>query len=174
MRPKPASASRAKVSSRASKNSFDTPLERYQNVWPAPSASGLIESAKSSVCVNVSGFAAMPASQDGDSRVLILVRFTASKRRIWYQVFRPPFDCQAIFDSSTRKHERPISASCADRPARYAAEGNPFAANFSPRRKMAQAIRASLLAKATTAIFLWTRASSPFAHRPRAVSRSAR
>src|SRR4029450_13275310 len=50
------------------------------------------------------------------------------------------------------------------RPANsYAAEGNPFAANFSPRRRTAQAIRASLLASATTATFLWTRASRPLA-----------
>jgi hypothetical protein len=34
MRLKPASASRAKVSSKASKNSFDTPFERYQKVSP--------------------------------------------------------------------------------------------------------------------------------------------
>ena len=34
IRPKPASASRAKVSSKASKNSFDTPLETYQKVSP--------------------------------------------------------------------------------------------------------------------------------------------
>ena len=34
MRLKPASASRAKVSSKASKNSFDIPLERYQKVSP--------------------------------------------------------------------------------------------------------------------------------------------
>jgi hypothetical protein len=35
------------------------PVEDLENVWPAPSASGLIECAKSSVCFNVSGFAAM-------------------------------------------------------------------------------------------------------------------
>jgi hypothetical protein len=34
IRPKPASASRAKVSSKAAKNSFDTPLETYQKVSP--------------------------------------------------------------------------------------------------------------------------------------------
>ena len=34
MRLEPASASRAKVSSKASKNSFDTPLETYQKVSP--------------------------------------------------------------------------------------------------------------------------------------------
>jgi len=34
MRLNPAPASRAKVSSNASKNSFDTPLERYQKVSP--------------------------------------------------------------------------------------------------------------------------------------------
>jgi hypothetical protein len=34
MRATPASASRAKVSSKASKNSFDTPLDRYQKVSP--------------------------------------------------------------------------------------------------------------------------------------------
>jgi hypothetical protein len=34
MRPTPASASPANVSSSASKNGFDTPLERYQKVSP--------------------------------------------------------------------------------------------------------------------------------------------
>jgi hypothetical protein len=34
MRDKPASASLAKVSSKAAKNSFDTPLETYQKVSP--------------------------------------------------------------------------------------------------------------------------------------------
>jgi transposase len=37
--------------------------EAFKNVWPAPSASGLIESTKSSVCCNVSGFAAMPRAK---------------------------------------------------------------------------------------------------------------
>jgi hypothetical protein len=55
----------------------------------------------------------------------------------------------------------------------YAAPGNSLAANLSPHRSTAQAIRAGLLAKATTATFLWTQASKPFAHRPRAVSHSA-
>jgi transposase len=37
--------------------------EAFKNVWPAPSASGLIENAKSSVCCNVSGFAAVPRAK---------------------------------------------------------------------------------------------------------------
>ncbi len=37
--------------------------DAFKNVWPAPSASGLIESAKSSVCFNVSGLAAMPQAK---------------------------------------------------------------------------------------------------------------
>ena len=41
------------------------------------------------------------------------------------------------------------------------------AANLSCRRSAAQAILASLLAKATTATLRWARANNPFAHRPR-------
>ena len=55
----------------------------------------------------------------------------------------------------------------------YAATGIPVAANRSPRRSTAQAIRASLLAKATIATLRWARLSSAFAHRPSGVSRSA-
>jgi hypothetical protein len=50
---------------------------------------------------------------------------------------------------------------------------SPPAANRSPRRFTAQAIRVSLLAKATTATLRWARLMSPFAHRPSGVSRAA-
>ena len=55
----------------------------------------------------------------------------------------------------------------------YAVTGIPLTANRSPRRNTAQAIRASLLAKATTATLRWARLMSPLAHRPSGVSRSA-
>ena len=54
----------------------------------------------------------------------------------------------------------------------YAAIGSP-SANRSRRRSTAQAILASLLAKATTATLRWARLMSPFAQRPSGVSRSA-
>jgi hypothetical protein len=62
----------------------------------------------------------------------------------------------------------------AQRPYPYAVASKSPTANFSPRRSTAQAIRASLLARATTAIFLCIRASKPFAQRPSGVRRSAR
>jgi Winged helix-turn helix len=49
--------------------------ETFKNVWPAPSASGLIESAKSSVCFNVSGFAATPQAKP---RVPLLIKLSAT------------------------------------------------------------------------------------------------
>ena len=55
----------------------------------------------------------------------------------------------------------------------YAAAGTLFAANRSWRRSTAQAIRASLLASATTTTFRWARLSSSLVQRPRGVSRSA-
>ena len=48
-----------------------------------------------------------------------------------------------------------------------------IAANRSWRRNTAQAILASLLAKATIATLRCVRLKSPFAHRPKGVSRSA-
>jgi hypothetical protein len=55
----------------------------------------------------------------------------------------------------------------------YAATGIPVAANRSFRRNTAQAILASLLAKATIATLRWARHKSPLAHQPKGVSRSA-
>ena len=55
----------------------------------------------------------------------------------------------------------------------YAVIDIPVAAKRSPRCSTAQAILASLLAKATIATLRWARLISPFAHRPSGVSRSA-
>jgi hypothetical protein len=51
--------------------------------------------------------------------------------------------------------------------------GTAFASNGFPRCSPAQAILASLLAKATTATLRWALLISSFAHRPSGVSRSA-
>jgi hypothetical protein len=92
------------------------------------------------------------------------------ERRFLNQVSRAPSDCQAIFDSPTRKHHRPIGVFFC-RPANLhaaaiAIDGCSFAMKASLWRSTAQAIRASLLASATTATFLWTLASNPFSQRP--------
>jgi len=94
------------------------------------------------------------------------------ERRFLNQASEAPFDCQAISSSPSRKHPRRPAFS-PDRRTPYAALGIPVATNRSTRRRTAQAILASLLAKATTATLRWARSSSAFAHRPSGVSRSA-
>ena len=49
--------------------------------------------------------------QDGDPRVPVLIKASASMRHFLNQGSRTPVDCQAISLSTTRKHRRPISAS---------------------------------------------------------------
>lgn len=49
--------------------------------------------------------------QDGDPRVPVLIKASASMRHFLSQGSRTPVDCQAISLSTTRKHRRPISAS---------------------------------------------------------------
>ena len=94
-------------------------------------------------------------------------------RRFLNQVSKAPFNCQAIPSSPSRKPHRSISVLIDQSLLRYAAMSDPLTANRSPRRNTAQAIRASLLAKATTATLRWARSSSAFAQRPSGVSRSA-
>jgi hypothetical protein len=87
------------------------------------------------------------------------------------QASRTPFDGQAIWSSPSRKDFLTVRR-FAERPSLYAAMDIPPAANCSPRRSTARAIRASLLAKATTTTLRWARLMRPFAHRPSGVSRS--
>ena len=49
-----------------------------KNVWPAPFARGLIESAERSVCFNVSGLGGFSPGQDGDTRAPVLIKHSAS------------------------------------------------------------------------------------------------
>ena len=75
------------------------------------------------------------------------------ERHFLNQVSRTPLDCQAIsppplaniVSPSTQQLRRPADS--------YAAMSAPLAANCCPLRKTAQAMRASLLASATTATF---------------------
>ncbi len=93
-----------------------------------------------------------PPSQDGDTRVPVVIRCRASSS-IFYSRF--PERRSTVRPS---RHHHP-QTSLADqrilrRPAnRHAATGEPAPSNFSPRRNTAHAIRASLLASATTATF---------------------
>ena len=90
------------------------------------------------------------------------------------QVSVLPFDSQAIL--------LPPLTDIGDRPATITASRSipPHAATVcaaskpSPWARTAQAMRASLLASATTTTFLWARAKSPRTHRPSGVSRSAK
>jgi Zn-dependent protease len=73
---------------------------------------------------------------------------------------------------TTRKHHWPVNAliratRLSLRRSQQPANGKPLASPQHPH-----AIRAILLAKATTTIFLCARASKPLAHRPSTVSRS--
>ena len=81
--------------------------------------------------------------------------------------------CEAISSSPSRKprlHDRRFRS---DRTNLYAATDTDLASNGFPRCSTAQAILASLLAKATTATLRWVLRISSFAHRPSGVSRSA-
>ena len=83
-----------------------------------------------------------------------------------------PFDCQAISSSPLANIFWRSDALYVQTPEFYAAMVG-CAANLCCRRSTAQAILASLLAKATTATLRWARPNSAFAHRPSGVSRSA-
>jgi transposase len=121
----------------------------FKNVWPAPSARGL-----SRLAADQSA-STYPASRNSLRPRWRYARSGPHKspgveRRFLNQDSEAPFDCQAISSSPSRKHpQRP--AVSPDRRTPYAALGIPVATNRSPRRRTAQAIRASLLAKATTA-----------------------
>ncbi len=74
------------------------------------------------------------------------------ERHFLNQVSGTPFDCKAIAFSPLANI---VGRSALHSPtSAYAAKGNPLAVKFSSRRSTAQAIRASLLAKATTTTFL--------------------
>ena len=81
----------------------------HNNVWPAPSASNLIESAKGQ---SASTYPALRRSLGPRWRYAHSGPHNAIgvERRLLGQASGTPFDCQAIFDSSTRKHRRSISA----------------------------------------------------------------
>lgn len=123
--------------------------DMHENVWAAPSASDFIETANFSVCLNVSGFGetSQPRwryARSGPHKTC------GVERHFWNRVSRTPFDCQAISPSPP--------ANIFSRSADYAPTNQPLCrhgrarmSNLSPRRKTAQAIRASLLASATTA-----------------------
>jgi hypothetical protein len=84
-----------------------------------------------------------------------------------------PFDCQTISLSPSRKPRLRDRRFRSDRTNLYAATDTALASNGFPRCSTAQAILASLLAKATTATLRWVLRISSFAHRPSGVSRSA-
>jgi hypothetical protein len=66
------------------------------NVWPAPSARGDFHLALVSLLQRIRSRALFPG-QDGDPRSLILIITAASRAVQLVQVFKLPFDCQAIF-----------------------------------------------------------------------------
>jgi hypothetical protein len=141
----------------------------FKNVWPAPSARGFRELIWP-VCVNVSGLGAACPGQDGDPRDLVLIRHAALMRHFLYQVSRTLVDCQAISLFTTSRHQWPCSTPAAvSADLCYVAAGTVAAPNSSPRRKTAHAIRASLLARATTATFLCARFISARSQCPRGV-----
>src|SRR3984957_17653798 len=115
------------------------------------------------------------ADNDGDTHAAVLIKLPVlDSRRFLNQASGAPFDCQAIPSLPSRKPL--LTDGCSEaRPAElfYVATDIPVTANRSPRRSTAQAILASLLAKATIATLRWARLASPFAHRPSGVSRSA-
>jgi hypothetical protein len=124
------------------------------------------------VCFNVSGLGSSLGprwryARPGPHKTL------GVERRFLNQASGAPFDCQAILSLPSRKLLLTDGRFERDQAELYAATGIPVTANRSPRRSTAQAIRASLLAKATIATLRWTRLVSPFAHRPSGVSRSA-
>ena len=111
------------------------------------------------------------SGQDGDTRVPVLISVSASsavflirfpERRLTVRpsLVSPPASTlsrsasHAPTNQCRSRNKQSLGGEPFTPPAAYAAIGNPLAANFSPRRKTAQAIRASLLAKATTPTFL--------------------
>jgi hypothetical protein len=94
------------------------------------------------------------------------------KRHVSHQISKPPFYCQAI--------SLPPPADIADRSRWLGAPGRfpgytatataSRASKLCPVRSTAQAIRASLLASATTTVFTCARARRPRNHLPSAVS----
>jgi hypothetical protein len=73
---------------------------------------------------------------------------------------------------TSRRPRQPIGIRCRSTKT-YAARASRAAQKASPRLSTAQAILASLLAKATIATFLWALPSKAFVHRPSAESRAA-
>jgi hypothetical protein len=88
------------------------------------------------------------------------------------QVSVLPFRLSGHLALTTRRHRRSISDNYHRiRPNPSHALTACAASNRPPRANTAQAICASLLASATTTIFLWARANSPCTQRPSGVSR---
>ena len=73
------------------------------------------------------------------------------ERRFLNQASRTPFDCQAISSSPSRKHLLAVGRSASDRPNSRPPSAFLWRRSVLRARSTAQAILASLLAKATTA-----------------------
>ncbi len=136
----------------------------FKNVWPAPSARRLVEVGANQSASTYPASEVSPSGQDGDTRASVLIKLSGSDRAAFLnQASGTPFDCQALSSSPSRKPlliDRPVRAASI---SPYAAAGfNPLAAKVSPRRRIAQAILASLLANATKAILRWARLVSPW------------
>ncbi len=80
------------------------------NVWPAPSASGLRSAGLITLHKRIrpSGDA---VGQDGDPRVLVLIKGSALSAIFPPEASRTPIDCQAIFLSPLADIGRPTKAS---------------------------------------------------------------
>ena len=112
-----------------------------------------------------------PPGQDGDTRAPVLINSSAS-----CAVFKIRLPGRRLTVRPSRCHLSQTSLArpaLSLRPNLYAATDTALASNGFPRCSTAQAILASLLAKATTATLRWVLRISSFAHRPSGVSRSA-
>ena len=119
-----------------------------------------------SVCINVYGMSAWSRCQDGDQHARGLIKHTASVRHLFNQASGRRFDRQAIFQilpqtSGFRQH---FLRSAADQ-FLYAAAGF-VTSKVTPYRSAAQAMRASLLARATTTVLRCRLASRLRSHAP--------
>ncbi len=109
--------------------------------------------------------------QDGDPRVLVLIKRSGSQGPISHSRFperRSTVRPSHFHHPQTSSAVRAGSARLAD-PLSYDAVAA-FMSNFLPLRITAQAIRASLAASATTTVFTCARPSRPRNHAPNGVS----
>ena len=119
------------------------------NVWP-PRLQAALSRTPKQVCFNVSGLEAMPSGQDGDTRVLVLIRRAAASAIDRPRLPERDLTFWPSSISATRKHHRSINAMKRQPTKSHAAGTASSTAKVFSRRSTAQAIRASLFAKATT------------------------